>query len=104
MMACLQLVYFYITQPCLDTLMQTLLKTHQSTHTIFVILQVNIMDRYDVQLGPSTAFMKGMHIPAVGLRVTPLCIVGYVSEFPLFKISKKKRKRLYSAWYGAGEC
>lgn len=49
------------------------------------------MDRYDVQLGPSTAFMKGMHIPAVGLRVTPLCIVGYVSEFPLFKIRWAKR-------------
>ena len=61
------------------------------------------MHRYDVQLGPSTAFMKGMHIPTVGLRVTLLCIVGYVSEFPLFKMSKKKRKRLYSAWYGAGE-
>ena len=32
--ACLQLVYLYVTQPCLDTLMQTRFSANQSTRTI----------------------------------------------------------------------
>ena len=40
--ACLQLVYLYITQPCLHTVMQAL-SANKSTHTILAILQKNIM-------------------------------------------------------------
>ena len=36
--ACLQLVYLYVTQPCLHTLMQTRLSANQSARTILVIL------------------------------------------------------------------
>ena len=35
--ACLQLVYFYVTQPCLHTLMQARLSANQSMHTIPVM-------------------------------------------------------------------
>ena len=37
-MTCLQLVYLYVTQPCLRTLMQPRLSANQSARTILVIL------------------------------------------------------------------
>ena len=36
--ACLQLVYLYVTQTCLHTLMQARLSANQSARTILVIL------------------------------------------------------------------
>ena len=37
-MACLQLLYLYVTQPCVHTLKQPRLSTNQSARTILVIL------------------------------------------------------------------
>ena len=42
-MACLQLVYLYVTQPCLHTLMPARLSTNQSVRTILVILELTIV-------------------------------------------------------------
>ena len=41
-MACLQLVYLYVTQPCLHTLMQPRLSANQSARTILVIREFKI--------------------------------------------------------------
>ena len=43
-MACLQLVYLYVTQTCLHTLMQPRLPANQSTRTILVIREFKIYD------------------------------------------------------------
>ena len=41
--ACLQLVYLYVTLPCLHTLMQARLSANQSSRTILVILKLTLV-------------------------------------------------------------
>ena len=42
-MACLQLVYLYVTLPCLHTLVQARLSGNKSSRTIFVILKLTLV-------------------------------------------------------------